>query len=193
MSSHPIDSVLVDGSNVSKSAVRSYERERNRLKVADATEVRNTDLSGQTAGIYVLALQANFDIDTSDATTADDGVNCIRDLEGNGFFRVAVNTTETQRKVTAAGDVSVASDDADIIVIAKTSGAATNVNLPSAAARTKPVKIVDGKGDALTNNITIIPASGQSIAGTINYHWIIDSNGGSVKLTPLADGTGWIV
>ena len=99
MSSHPIDSVLVDGSNVSKSAVRSYERERNRLKVADATEVRNTDLSGQTAGIYVLALQANFDIDTSDATTADDGVNCIRDLEGNGFFRVAVNTTETQRKL----------------------------------------------------------------------------------------------
>lgn len=78
-------------------------------------------------------------------------------------------------------------------MIAKTVGAATTVNLPSAGDRTNSVKIVDGKGDALTNNITIVPATGETIAGTVNYNWIIDSNGGTVELTPLADGTGWIV
>lgn len=190
---HPIESVLVDDVNVSKAAVRSYARARNRVRVADADEVRANDFSGQFAGLYVSAIGADFNLDTSDTTTADDGANCIRDAEGNGFFRVAVDTTETQRLVTAAGAVTVAATDADIIVVKKTVGAATTVNLPSAADRSRPVKIVDGEGDALTNNITIVPVSGESIAGTINYNWIIDSNGGSARLTPLADGSGWIV
>lgn len=190
---HPIESVLVDDVNVSKAAVRSYARARNRVRVADADEVRANDFSGQFAGLNVAAIGADFNLDTSDTTTADDGANCIRDAEGNGFFRVAVDTTETQRLVTAAGAVTVAATDADIIVVKKTVGAATTVNLPSAADRSRPVKIVDGEGDALTNNITIVPVSGESIAGTINYNWIIDSNGGSARLTPLADGSGWIV
>ena len=193
MTAHPIDLAIVDGSNVSKSAVRSYEKERGRVSVADADEVRNTNLSGQFAGIYVRSIGSDFDIDTSDTTTADDGVNCIRDLEGNGFFRATVNTSKTQRKVTASGAVTVTATDAGIIVVAKTVGAATSVYLPSALLRTNSVKVVDGKGDAATNNITVIPVSGQSIAGTIDYQWIIDSNGGSVELTPLADGSGWVV
>ena len=193
MTAHPIESVYVDDVDVSKASARSYERARNRVRVADAAEVRATDFSGQFAGLNVAALGADFNLDTSDTTTADDGTNCIRDSEGNGFFRVAVDTTETQRLVTAAGAVTVAAADADIIVVKKTVGAATTVNLPSAGDRSRPVKIVDGKGDALTNNITVVPASGESIAGTVDYNWIIDSNGGSVRLTPLADGSGWIV
>jgi hypothetical protein len=190
---HPIESVLVDDVDVSKAAVRSYARARNRVRVADADEVRATDFSGQLAGLYVSALGADFNLDTSDTTTADNGADCIRDAEGNGFFRVSIDTTETQRLVTAAGAVTVIAADADIIVVKKTVGAATTVNLPSADDRTRPVKIVDGKGDALTNNITVVPSSGESIAGTVDYNWIIDSNGGSVRLTPLADGSGWIV
>ena len=89
--------------------------------------------------------------------------------------------------------MTVTATDAGIIVVAKTVGAATSVYLPSALLRTNSVKVVDGKGDAATNNITVIPVSGQSIAGTIDYQWIIDSNGGSVELTPLADGSGWVV
>ena len=193
MTAHPIESVYVDDVDVSKASARSYARARNRVRVADAAEVRATDFTGQFGGLYVASVGADFNLDTSDTTTADDGVNCIRDSEGNGFFRVAVNITETQRLVTVAGAVTVSADDADIIVVKKTVGAATTVNLPAAADRSGPVKIVDGKGDALTNNLTIVPQAGESIAGTVDYQWIIDSNGGSVKLTPLADGTGWIV
>jgi hypothetical protein len=97
----------------------------------------------------------------------------------------------TQRTVTAAGGVTVDADDADIIIINKTVGAATAVTLPLAASRTKPVMIVDGKGDANTNNITISPQTGESIYAITNGTAIIDGNGGSVILTPKADGTGW--
>lgn len=97
----------------------------------------------------------------------------------------------TEREVTAAGAVTVDADDADVILINKTVGAPTTVNLPLSASRTKPVEIVDAKGDANTNNITIAPQSGESIFATINHQPIIDGNGGKLKFTPKRDGTGW--
>lgn len=100
-----------------------------------------------------------------------------------------------EREVTAAGDVTVTSDDADIILINKTVGAATSVILPDPATTTKKFRIVDRKYDAATNNITITSADSSSpststIMGAPSY--IIDSNGGSIELKPLGDGTGWI-
>jgi hypothetical protein len=100
-------------------------------------------------------------------------------------------TQRTQRVVTAAGTVTVDADDADIIYINKTVGAATAVTLPLSASRTTPIMIVDGKGDASTNNITISPQTGESIYAITNGSAIIDGNGGSVILTPKSDGTGW--
>lgn len=191
MTANPTDLVYVDGVAVSKASVRSFDKTRVRQRMADATEVRNTKLSGQSAGIYVRSLQNTFDLDTADTTTADDGINCIIDFDGNRFKKVAVDTSLTQRLVTVAGAVTVVSDDSDIIVIDKTVAAATTVNLPSAAARTKAVRIQDGKGDANTNNITVVPVSGEKIYGTVDYTPIIDGNGGFVLLTPRADGTGW--
>lgn len=102
----------------------------------------------------------------------------------------------TQRVVTAAGAVAVSATDNDIIIIKKTVGAPTTVNLPTSASRlTQPqdrtaIRIVDGKYDAATNNITIVPNGAETIAGGASY--IIDSNGGSITLTPLSDGSGWV-
>ncbi|WP_036010777.1 hypothetical protein [Bradyrhizobium yuanmingense] len=97
----------------------------------------------------------------------------------------------TQRYHTAAGTVTVDIDDADIIIIKKTVGAATPVELPDPANATKAVRIVDGKYDAATNNITITSlGTAKTIMGGASY--VIRSNGGSIKLTPLADGSGWI-
>lgn len=99
--------------------------------------------------------------------------------------------SRTQREVTAAGAVTVDADDAEDIIINKTVGAATTVNLPSAADRTRSVRIIDGKGDANTNNITIVPATGEKIFAITDYTPIIDGNGGQLTLTPKADGSGW--
>ncbi|WP_441280500.1 hypothetical protein [Tardiphaga sp. 862_B3_N1_1] len=97
----------------------------------------------------------------------------------------------TQRTVTEAGDVTVSADDVDVIFIDKAIAAATTVNLPSAAARTRKIQIIDGKADANTNNIKIYPVSGQKTFGIVNNPVVIDGNGGNVVLTPRADGTGW--
>lgn len=93
--------------------------------------------------------------------------------------------------VTAAGDVT-ASTGVDDYFIEKTVGAATNFYLPSAASRTTPIRIIDSKGDANTNNITIIPVSGEKIFAIADYHYVIDGNGGQITLTPRPDGTGWV-
>jgi len=102
----------------------------------------------------------------------------------------------TQRVVTAAGAVTIVSADSDIIIVNKTVGAPTTANLPTAASRLAlapsgrtAIRVVDGKYDAATNNITIVPSGSEKIMGGSSY--IIDSNGASIALTPLSDGTGW--
>lgn len=101
----------------------------------------------------------------------------------------------TEREVTAAGDVVVSADDADVILINKTVGEATTVILPDPSTTIQKVRIVDRKYDAATNNITIVSddegsPSSATIMGAASY--VIDSNGGSIELKPLADGTGWV-
>jgi len=56
--------------------------------------------------------------------------------------------------------------------------------------RTKALRVVDGKGDAAVNNVTVTPALGQSQLAVVNYVYTIDRNGGSIILTPLPNGTG---
>ncbi|WP_315804029.1 hypothetical protein [Bradyrhizobium sp. SZCCHNS3002] len=100
--------------------------------------------------------------------------------------------SRTQRVVTAAGAVTVDAADADDIIIKKTVGEATSVTMPSALLTPKkPKKIIDGKGDANTNNIVISVASGDTLMSVLNGSYTIDGNGGMVELTPLPDGSGW--
>lgn len=169
MTANPIDLVFVDGVDVAKADVRSYEKVRVRMRMGDPAEVRNTSLSGQFAGIYVRTLQESFDIDTADTTTADDGINCIVDFDGNRFKRVAVDFSETQREVVAAGDVTIAADDVDEIIIAKTVAAATRAVMPLSTARTpgRSIRVADGKFDAATNNITVVPKRPDTVTVTI--------------------------
>lgn len=96
--------------------------------------------------------------------------------------------SRAKRVVTASGAVTADPDD-EILIINKTVAAATIVNVDWSA-RTKALTVVDGKGDANTNNITIVPASGQTQYAITDYQVIIDGNGGQVTLTPLPDNTG---
>jgi hypothetical protein len=188
---HPVDQWLDDRNAVDGKA---YAKLHDRVVVADADEVRNTDFSAQYGGVNVRSIGANYNLDADDLGTDDlsDTSDIIIDAAGNHFVRSTDTSAETQRVVTAAGTVTVSADDVDIIIIQKTVGAATTVNLPSAADRTRAVEIVDGKGDAATNNITIVPQSGETIFATVDYHAIIDANGASLRLRPRSDDTGWI-
>lgn len=80
---NPVDDLIQNGVPVDKSDFRSYEKVRRRLWVADADEIRNTDFSGQLGGLYMASVRDNFDVDTEDTTTEDDGANVIVDAAGN--------------------------------------------------------------------------------------------------------------
>lgn len=88
----------------------------------------------------------------------------------------------------AAGPYAALPAD-QIIIVKQTVGAAMTITVDWSA-RTQPLRIVDGKGDANVNNITITPAAGQTQLATVNYSCIIDGAGGSITLTPLPDNTG---
>lgn len=188
MTANPIDLVYVDSVAVSKSDVRSYEKNRVRQRMADPSEVRSTVLTGQFGGVRIASLLADFDLDTTDTTTADDGVNCVIDFSGNRFKKSTPNVALQQRIVTAAGAVTALPLD-DIIIMKKTVGAPTTINVDWSS-RTKALTVVDGNNDANINNISIVPATGQTQYGVANYSVLIDGNGGRVTLTPLSDGSG---
>lgn len=93
------------------------------------------------------------------------------------------------RVVTAAGDVTVSATEGGV-AINKTVGAATTVNLPTAASRNGvPVIVKDMKGDALTNNITVVPNGAETIDGNAND--VISTNKGSRGYRPVV-GVGWL-
>lgn len=91
------------------------------------------------------------------------------------------------RTVVAAGAVTTTAAD-QVVEINKTVGAATTVNLYAGPVQSNTIAIVDGKRDAATNNITVVPAAG-TINGAATY--VINVNAASVQF--LYDGTQWIV
>jgi hypothetical protein len=102
-----------------------------------------------------------------------------------------ISASQTQQIKTSAGSVNVAANDG-LIILNKTVGAATTVNLPASSNKVGPVKIVDWKGDAGTNNITIALVGSDKLNGNLTT-WTIAADGASVVCTPLSDGSGYAV
>lgn len=100
----------------------------------------------------------------------------------------AVSQSKVVKTLTAAGPYTALPTD-EVLIIKQTVGAAMTINVDWSQ-RTKALRVVDGKGDAATNNITITPAAGQTQLASANYSYVIDGNGGSITLTPLPDGSG---
>lgn len=93
------------------------------------------------------------------------------------------------RVVTAAGTVTVSNTEGGV-AINKTVGAATTVQLPAAGLRNGlPVVVVDMKGDALTNNITVLPAGAETINGNANA--VLNSNKQAAAFRPIP-GVGYV-
>lgn len=142
-------------------------------------------------GIWTVSLSfASFGLSTgvpNPATT----YSLVWDSSTGIFYVIpisAVSSNKVVKTITAAGPYTALSTD-EVLIINQTVGAAFTVNVDWSQ-RSKPLRIVDGKGDAATNNITITPALGQTQLAQLNYSYVIDGNGGSITLTPLPSGTG---
>jgi hypothetical protein len=91
--------------------------------------------------------------------------------------------------ITAAGPITIA-NNAGIVRVDQTIGAAITLNLPPAANKTCPVLICDWKGDAGTNLINIFPSGSEKIQGQPALS--IAGNGGSFYLRPIP-GVGYAI
>jgi len=103
----------------------------------------------------------------------------------NGVYSGSI--VESGRVISAAGAVTVVSTD-NMIIINKTVGAPTAVNLHASPATWHTLVIKDDKGDAATNNITITPNAGN-IDGAGNF--VMSISYGSAKI--VYNGTQWNV
>lgn len=87
------------------------------------------------------------------------------------------------------GPVTLA-NNVGTVRVDQTVAAAITLNLPAASSKTCPVLIADWKGDAGTNNITIVPNGTEKIQGRSN--WTIAADNGSVFLRPIT-GVGYAI
>ncbi len=122
-----------------------------RMVMADADEVRNTNLAGQFAGVYVVANRANYRLDTEDLQ-GDDGINVIHSLDGMHFIKAAEVVSPTistyADDAISDGAISIGEDD-DIALINTTSP--VNVIIPAAATRnSRTLLIKDSGGQGFT-------------------------------------------
>lgn len=111
-------------------------------------------------------------------------------ITGGTIAGVTVSSSTVKaavRVVTAAGAITHVSTD-NIIVVNKTVGAATTVNLMASPTTGQTVTIKDGKGDALNNNITIVPNAG-TVDGATNV--VLQAN--YVEVVLFYNGTEWSV
>lgn len=100
----------------------------------------------------------------------------------------AVSTSKVRKVLTAAGPYAALPTD-EVLIVKQLVGAAMTITVDWST-RTKALTIVDGKGDANVNKITITPAAGQTQMAVVNYSYVIDGVGGSITLTPLPDNSG---
>ncbi|MGJ5032365.1 hypothetical protein ACQR1I_36390 [Bradyrhizobium sp. HKCCYLS2038] len=89
MSANPVELIggLASTAPVSKADIISWAKARVPQVFVDVAEMRNTALAGQLV-VYLKSSSANWYLDSSDTTTADDGVNCIISSDGLRFKRL---------------------------------------------------------------------------------------------------------
>lgn len=102
-------------------------------------------------------------------------------------YSQTINKQKVGMRVAIATPVTVLATTDCVIVTDLTTPGAVAVNLPAGVSG-QVFTVVDGKGDAGTNNITITPAAGL-INGSATY--VIDSNRAGVSLA--YNGTSWTV
>lgn len=95
--------------------------------------------------------------------------------------------TYLDQEITSGATANVVTN-VETVRVNKTVGSATALTMPLAVSKLFPVLIIDWKGDAGTNNITINPSGSEKIQGRSS--WTIAGDYGSILLRPIP-GVGY--
>lgn len=110
--------------------------------------------------------------------------------KGVSIASIYIGPSLVDQHVTEAGPVTVLTN-ASTVRIDQTVGAAVTLNLPAAASMVAPdFTIADWKGDAGTNNITIVPNGTEKIQGRSS--WTLAADNASIQLRPVG-GVGFVI
>ncbi|MFI5113498.1 MAG: hypothetical protein ACHP7J_00035 [Terriglobales bacterium] len=169
----------------------SYKRCCHKRKEHMAVEFRKLTESERRS--IVLHPQAPRAVDLAGGEVSDEAVETvIRSVPmhfADDAFRLIDKLYITNPKVqTAAGDVVLGNTGA--CVVNKANGAATQVTLPARATSGMFAFVKDGKGDAATNNITVVPdgtTHNTTIDGSASY--VMNVNYTSALF--MHNGTEW--
>jgi hypothetical protein len=100
------------------------------------------------------------------------------------------NATATTEIITAGSSYQAGAND-KLILVNKIVGSATAIQLPLSSLKVGPVRVVDFKGDANTNKITVSATGSDTFNGGFTS-WTISGGGASVLFTPVS-GIGYAV
>lgn len=167
------------------------------------TQVKGAAFIGVTKANGVWTLAPNYRTLAENVVVTPTQILALQDSLTGNFSWVGASSfvsaaLSSYRIITTAGTVNVLATDLVLLFEKSPSGAST-VNLPTSAMRAgAPVFIKDLTGDANTNNITIVPASGETIDGfsasaaAANGVAVLSINYGVRRFYPLTSG-GWYV
>jgi hypothetical protein len=154
------------------------------LAVLTTTQIAN--LYASQAAKVTNALTAGSGITFSSGTTYDGSTAITISSSGGGGGGGISWQTPTSSSTTTVNAV------AGNGYLINTSTNAVTVNLPSTTTLGTTVVVVDYSGNALNNNISITPASGQKLQGTTNFTAKISINRQAYSFVYTDSNQGWV-
>jgi len=142
-------------------------------------------------GIYTFGVDYTK-LDLSPVLDPNATLIAVYDETSQSFKAVSISSLQissVEQHITAAGPAAINANTA-IVRVDQTVGAPITINLPAGKDKSCPVLVADWKGDAGTNNITIMPFGSEKIQGMSS--WTIASDTGSVFLRPIS-GVGYVI
>lgn len=110
--------------------------------------------------------------------------------KATNFQALLAAAASVEQNITGAGPVTVL-QNTSIVRVNQTVGAPITLNMVNSTLKNGAVKIVDWKGDAGTNNITINMTGTDKFQGNLTS-WTIAADCASVVLTPIP-GVGYAI
>lgn len=95
------------------------------------------------------------------------------------------------RRFTSSGNVTMLNEG--VLIVDKSTGAATTVTLPSDPSNGDCIIIIDGKGDASSNPITLATPDSETVGGLASTKRVIASDRGWLMLTYDSTDSDWRV
>lgn len=98
----------------------------------------------------------------------------VADFIGSASLKVQTVTTASAAILSSS----------NIVLVNQTTPGPSTLTLPLAASKSGAVLIVDWRGDASTNNITVVPSGAETFQGGLTS-WKLVGDGASVSLRPV--------